>query len=144
MFENAVTRSRPVRVEALAGNHEKAMDLMRGGVDAELYQARQASIDLVDELRKSVDQESKDLTSQTHRAVVITWLVIGLGLLFSYAAAFYVVQTEVVQELLTLRGSIQDLADGKLDQSIPVSGSSKRNRRNRPSPTNAPKGRTRA
>ena len=119
LFENAVNRSRPVRVEALAGNHEKAMDLMREGVDAELYQARQASIDLVDELRKSVDQESNDLTSQTHRAVMITWLVIGLGLFLSYAAAFYVVQTEVVQELLTLRGSIQELADGRLDQSIP-------------------------
>ncbi len=119
LFEKAVNRSRPVRVEALAGNHERAMDLMRGGVDAELYQARQASIDLVDELRKSVDQESNDLTTQTHRAIMITWLVIGLGLFLSYAAAFYVIQTEVVQELLTLRGSIQDLADGKLDQSIP-------------------------
>ena len=119
LFENAAKRARPVRDEALAGHHEKAMDLMRGGVDAELQQARQAAIDLVEVLRKSVDQQSDYLTNKTHNVILITWLVIGLGLIASYAAAFLVVQTQVVQELLALRGSIQDLADGKLDERIP-------------------------
>ncbi len=108
-----------MREEALAGHHEQSMNLMRGGVDAELQQARQAAIDLGESLRKSVDQQSADLTAKTHHVIVVTWVFIILGLLASYAAAFYVIQTEVVQELLTLRSSIQDLAAGKLDQPIP-------------------------
>jgi hypothetical protein len=48
-------------------------------------------------------------------------LVIGVGLAASVAAAYYIVQTGVVQELLSLGGSIKDLADGKLDLPIPYS-----------------------
>jgi signal transduction histidine kinase/DNA-binding response OmpR family regulator/HPt (histidine-containing phosphotransfer) domain-containing protein len=119
LFENAIKRARPARDEAIAGHREKAMSLMREGTDAELQQARQAAINLVETLRKSVDQQSDELTGKTHQVILITWLVILFGLLASYAAAFYLVQTEVVEELLTLRGSIQDLADGKLDEPIP-------------------------
>ena len=70
-------------------------------------------------MRASVDQQSDDLTAKTHRTIRITWLVIILGLALSWAIAFYIVQTEVVQELWSLRSSIQDLADGRLDQPIP-------------------------
>ncbi len=119
LFEKAQSRARSVRDEALAGNREKALALMHGGIDAELQQSRRAWIDLVEEVRKSVDQQSDELTAKTHHVILVTWLVIVLGLIASYAAAFFVIQTEVVQELLTLRGSIQDLADGKLDQPIP-------------------------
>ncbi len=50
---------------------------------------------------------------------LITWLVIGFGLPWSWAAAFRIVEREVVKELVSLQGSIQDLADGRLDQNIP-------------------------
>jgi len=119
LFDRAASSARPVRLAALAGNRERAMSIMRGGVDADLQQARQAVTDLVDEMQKSANQESDDLTRRTHRAILITWLVIGVGLAGSFAAAYYIVQTEVVQELLTLRGSIQLLASGQLDQAIP-------------------------
>jgi len=119
LFDKAVFDSRPVRAATLVGDNAKSMNLMRGGVDSELQQARQAAIDLVEEVRKSVDQQSDDLTAKTNRAIILTWLVIGLGLAASFAIAVYVVQSEVVRELLSLRGSIQDLADGKLDLPIP-------------------------
>jgi signal transduction histidine kinase/DNA-binding response OmpR family regulator/HPt (histidine-containing phosphotransfer) domain-containing protein len=119
LFDRAASSAGPVRVAALAGNRERALNIMRGGVDADLQQARQAVTDLVDEMQKSANQESDDLTRKTHRAILITWLVIGVGLAASFAAAYYIIQTEVVQELLSLRGSIQLLASGQLDQPIP-------------------------
>jgi two-component system sensor histidine kinase/response regulator len=118
-FDQAVSDSRPVRAATLVGDNIKSMNLMRGGVDAELQRARQAIAEIVDEINMSVDQQSADLTSKTHHAILLTWLFIGLGLLASFAAAIYIVQTEVVQELLSLQGSIKDLADGKLNQPIP-------------------------
>jgi signal transduction histidine kinase/CheY-like chemotaxis protein len=118
MFDRAASSARPVRTAALAGNREKALNIMRGGVDADLQQARQAMTELVDGLQKSANQESDDLTRRTHRAILITWLVIGFGLAASFAAAYQFIQTQIVQELMSLRGSIQDLADGRLDQSI--------------------------
>ncbi len=118
LFERAVADSRPVRAAALAGNNEKALNLMHGGVSQELEQARNAAIAIIDELQKSIDRRSDELTGNTHHAILITWLVIGFGLLLSWGMAFYIVQTEVVRELLSLQGSIQDLADGKLNQPI--------------------------
>ncbi len=118
VFDQAVADSRPVRAATLAGDDAKSMNLMRGGVDAELRQARQSIADVSEEMRTSVAQQSDLLTKKTHQAIFFTWLVIVLGLLATFGAAFYVVQTEVVQELLDLRGSIQELADGKLEQPI--------------------------
>src|SRR5580700_5784284 len=119
LFDRAASNGRPVRSAALAGDREKAMSIMRGGVDADLQQAHQAMTELVDENQKSASRDSDDLTRRTHHAILITWLVIGFGLAGSFAAAFFIVQTKVVGELLLLRGSIQDLADGKLNQNIP-------------------------
>ncbi len=119
LFNRAVDDSRPVRALALAGNNEKAVNLMHAGVDQELQRARQAAIDIVDELQREIDQRSDDLTRSTHHAIWVTWLVIGFGLILSWAAAFYVVQTEVVRELSTLQNSIQDLADGRLNEDMP-------------------------
>jgi signal transduction histidine kinase/DNA-binding response OmpR family regulator len=118
-FDRAADHARPVRAAALAGNTEKAMNLMRGGVNQELQNARQGTIEVMEELQNHINQRSDELTRTTHRAILITWLVIGFGLLLSWAAAFYIVQAEVVQELLSLQGTIQDLADGKLEQTIP-------------------------
>ena len=119
LFDRAASSAGPVRTAVLAGNREQAMNIMRGGVDADLQQAHKAMTDLVDENQKSADQESDDLTRRTHRAILITWLVIGFGLAASFGTAYYVVQIQVVRELLSLHGSIQDVADGKLDQPIP-------------------------
>jgi signal transduction histidine kinase/DNA-binding response OmpR family regulator/HPt (histidine-containing phosphotransfer) domain-containing protein len=117
-FDQAIADSRPVRAATLAGDDTKSMNLMRGGLDAELRRARQSIADVAEQMQKSVAQQSDLLTKKTHEAIFFTWLVIVVGLLATFGAAFYVVQTEVVQELLDLRGSIQELADGKLEQPI--------------------------
>ena len=118
LFDRTVADARPVRAAALAGNDEKALGLLHGGVSQELQQARQAAIEIVEELQTAIDQRSNELTRNTHQAILITWLVIGFGLLASLATAIYIVQTGVVQELSSLQGSIRDLADGKLEQPI--------------------------
>src|SRR5262249_20582590 len=119
LFDKAVSDARPVRAAALINDNAKAMNLMRGGVDAELHRARQAMVDLVDELQKSIDRQSADLTRRTDRAILITWLVISLGLVASFGMAFYIVQTAVVRELLSLRKRVQAGADGRLDEPLP-------------------------
>jgi signal transduction histidine kinase/DNA-binding response OmpR family regulator/HPt (histidine-containing phosphotransfer) domain-containing protein len=119
LFEQAEIDARPVRAAALAGNNLKASNLLRAGVNQELQRARQATIEIIQDLQTYIDQRSDQLTENTHHAILITWLVIGFGLLWSWAAAFRIVEKEVVKELLSLQGSIQDLADGRLDQSIP-------------------------
>ena len=118
LFDRAVADARPVRAAALAGNNEKAINLLHGGVNQELQQARQAAIEITEELQKDIDQRSDELTRNTHHAILVTWLVIAFGLIASLAAAVYIVQTQVVEELSSLQGSIRDLADGKLDQPI--------------------------
>jgi signal transduction histidine kinase/CheY-like chemotaxis protein len=119
LFEQAEIDARPVRAAALAGNNTNALNLLRGGVNQELQRARQATIEIMQDLQTYIDQRSDQLTENTHHAILITWLVIGFGLLWSWAAAFRIVEKEVVKELVSLKGSIQDLADGRLDQSIP-------------------------
>ena len=119
LFDKAMSDARPIRAAALANNSEKALRLMRGDAGTELQQARLAAIDSVDELRASVDQRSDDLTRKTQRAILITWLVVCLGLAATLAFTLYVVQTQVIGELLAVRTSVQALADGRLDESIP-------------------------
>src|SRR5271170_4004984 len=92
LFDKAVSDARPVRAAALAGNSEKAMNLLRGGVAEDWEKVRQSVIDLVEELRKSVDQQSDELTAKTHRTILITWLVIALGLAVSWAITAYVIE----------------------------------------------------
>ena len=46
LFDRAVADARPVRAAALAGNNEKAISLLHGGVNQELQQARQAAIEI--------------------------------------------------------------------------------------------------
>ncbi|MGB9244096.1 MAG: response regulator [Candidatus Acidiferrales bacterium] len=119
LFDQAEADARPVRAAALAGNTAKALDLMRGGVNQELQRAREATVEIVQDLQKYIDQRSDDLTRNTQHAILITWLVIGFGLLASWATAFYIVETKVVNELLSLQGSIENLAGGELDQNVP-------------------------
>ena len=120
LFDRADTDARAVRAAALAGNNVKAGDLMRASVDQELQAALQAPIEIMGELQTYIDHRSDELTRNTNRAIAITWLVIVLGLLASWAAAFAIVETKVVKELMSLHGSIQNLADGRLDENIPL------------------------
>jgi signal transduction histidine kinase/DNA-binding response OmpR family regulator len=119
LFNRAVEDARPVRALAMAGSNEKALNIMHGSVNQELTEAREAAIEIVDDLQKSIDQRSDELTRNTHRAIEITWVVIGFGLVVSFTMAALIVQKGVVQELHNLRNSIKDLAEGKLDQPIP-------------------------
>ena len=118
LFDRAASSARPVRAAALAGNREKAMNIMHSGVDADLQQARQAMTNLVDEMQKSANQESDELTVRTHRAILITWIVIILGLAASFVIALSILQAEVVQAVLSFRNRILDVAEGRLDQPI--------------------------
>ncbi|MGA9571261.1 MAG: MCP four helix bundle domain-containing protein, partial [Candidatus Acidiferrales bacterium] len=108
LFEQAELDARPVRAAALAGNTVKASNLLRGGVSQELQRARKATIEIMQDLQSYIDQRSDQLTENTRHAILITWLVIGFGLVWSWAAAFRIVEKEVVKELVSLQGSIQD------------------------------------
>jgi len=119
LFDRAVTDARPVRSATLKGDNVTAMNLMRSTVDPELREAREVLTPLNDKVRASIDRESDDLTRDTHRTILISWLVIGLGLGLSIVVSVAVIEKEVVEELVTLNSSIQDLARGLLDEPIP-------------------------
>ena len=118
-FDSAVADSRPVRVAALANNKKKAVELLLGGVDAELEQARFQTIKVSADLQKAVDQRSDDLTNKTQRSIIIAWVVIGCGIIGSLVIASYFLQVDVVEELWTVRDTIQALAAGALERPIP-------------------------
>ena len=117
-FNGAVSNARPVRAAALAGNREKAMNMMRTGADADLQRAREAMTNLVDDMQKSANQESNALTARTHHMVVITWIVIIVGLVVSLIIALSIVHVGVVQMVSSFRCRILDVAEGRLDQPI--------------------------
>ncbi|HTB92282.1 MAG TPA: response regulator [Candidatus Sulfotelmatobacter sp.] len=118
-FEKVVQDSQVVRAAALANDKEKAAAIMHATIDPELQQTHAQMTKVSDELQKTVDQRSDELTERTHHSIRVTWLVIGFGLLITFAVASYVLQVEVVQELFSLRDSIQSLSSGRLDEPIP-------------------------
>jgi signal transduction histidine kinase/CheY-like chemotaxis protein len=119
LFDRVIEDSRAVRAMANAGDNQKALNLTRGSVSQELTEARQAAISIVNEVQKEIDQHSNELTAKTRRSILISWLVRILGFLASFILASYIVHIGVVQELWSLRDSIQRIAAGHLDQSIP-------------------------
>jgi signal transduction histidine kinase/CheY-like chemotaxis protein/HPt (histidine-containing phosphotransfer) domain-containing protein len=119
LFDQATQDARTVRAMAMAGNNQIALNIMHGSVSQELAEARAAEIRIVDEIQKEIDQRSDELTAKTHRSILITWLVIGFGLIASFALAAYILHVEVIRELWSVRDSIQGIAGGNLDQSIP-------------------------
>src|SRR5277367_2240970 len=62
LFDRAVADAQPARAAALAGNSEMATSMMLGGVNQELQQARQATINIMADLQSYVDQRSDELT----------------------------------------------------------------------------------
>jgi signal transduction histidine kinase/DNA-binding response OmpR family regulator/HPt (histidine-containing phosphotransfer) domain-containing protein len=118
-FDKAALDSRLVRAAALANHKVKAAALMRLSVDPEIQQTHEQVMKISDELQKALDQRSDELTERTHHSILIIWLVIGFGLLVTFAIATYILHVDVVQELFSLRDSIRYLASGQLDQPIP-------------------------
>jgi signal transduction histidine kinase/DNA-binding response OmpR family regulator/HPt (histidine-containing phosphotransfer) domain-containing protein len=119
LFSHATANARPVRAATLLGDNTKSMNQMRAGADSELQRARQATADIVEKVHISVDRQSEKLTAETHRVILVTWCVIGLGLAASFGLTTYILNIEVVQQLWCLRDSIRDLAKGRLDLPIP-------------------------
>jgi len=117
-FDQAVVDSRLIRAATLAQNNDKAMKLMGWSFDPALQTVRQSLITLADELHKTVDRESEDLSARTIRTIRVTWIVIVLGLVTSFAIALSIVQVEVVKVVLSFRSRILDVAEGRLDQPI--------------------------
>jgi signal transduction histidine kinase/DNA-binding response OmpR family regulator/HPt (histidine-containing phosphotransfer) domain-containing protein len=118
-FDKAVLNSHLVRAAALANDMVKAAAIMHVTIDPELQQTHEQITKVSEELQNSVDQRSKELTDRMHHSIWVTWLVIGFGLLITFSVASYVLNVDVVQELLSLRDSIQSLASGRLDEHIP-------------------------
>jgi|HubBroStandDraft_5_1064220.scaffolds.fasta_scaffold03549_2 signal transduction histidine kinase/DNA-binding response OmpR family regulator/HPt (histidine-containing phosphotransfer) domain-containing protein len=117
-FDQAVSDSHPVRAATLINSNDRALKMMRENFDPELLKARQALIALGDELQTTVSRRSDELTDKTHRTILITWIVITLGLTASFIIALFIVQVEVVRVVLSFRGRILDVAEGRLDQPI--------------------------
>ena len=118
-FDKMALHAIPVREAALKNMNEKAAELMRTGVAAELDQERQEAMAISADMQRAVDQRSADLTLKTHRAVYITWFVIGIGILVTFVLASYQLQRGLIQELLDVRDSIHAIAGGELDRPIP-------------------------
>jgi signal transduction histidine kinase/CheY-like chemotaxis protein len=118
LFDKAVSDSHSVRAATLVQNNDKAMKLMRESFDPELLRARQSLEQLTQQLQASVDRKSDELTARTIRTIRVTWIVIVLGLLTSFAIALSIVHVEVVKVVLSFRTRILDVAEGRLDQPI--------------------------
>ena len=118
-FNQAVSDAHAVRVAALADDDQKALQLMLGGVDAELERARQTTVDVIEQGTKSVEKQSGVLTVSTHRVILIIWSILGFGLVPAFVLGLYVIQREVIAVLLAFRGRMLEVAEGRLDHPIP-------------------------
>jgi PAS domain S-box-containing protein len=119
VFNQAVSDAHAIRVAALANDDQKALQLMRGGVDAELERARQATVDAIERGAKSLNKQSADLTATSQHTVLIIWCILGFGLIPAFALGLYVIQRQVIAVLLAFRGRMLEVAEGRLDQPIP-------------------------
>jgi len=117
-FDQAVSASRRVRAWTMAHQDNKPMEWMRESVDPALLKTRQSLGSLSDQLHASIDRNSNELSLRTRHTILITWVVIALGLTGSFALALSIVQVEVVKVVLSFRGRILDVAEGRLDQPI--------------------------
>ena len=119
LYERAMVDARPVRAASLAGDRARALALLNGGVEEELQRSRQAMVDVIEKGNASIDQRSAELTKGTRHLVLVIWIVVGLGLLVSFVIAYYIVQREVVDVLMSFRGNILGVAEGELNQKLP-------------------------
>src|SRR4051794_22214684 len=118
LFDQAASDSYPVRAATQIQNNDKAIKLMRGISDPALLKARQGLVELQDEMQRTVDRRSAELSSLTSRTILIRWVVNILGLLTSFAITLIIVRLEIVNVLLSFRNQILDVAAGRLDTPI--------------------------
>ena len=118
LFDQEVSNSRPVRAATQAQQNDRAMKLMREVHDPQWSTTRRAMMELEQAVQNRVDQQSVELMAATIRTIRITWVVITLGLLISFAIALAIVQMEVVRVISSFRSRILDVAEGRLDQPV--------------------------
>ena len=118
LFDQAASDSYPVRAATQIQNNDKAIKLMRGISDPALLKARQSLVALQDEMQRTVDRRSAELSFLTSRTILIRWVLNILGLLTSFAITLLIVRLEIVNVLLSFRNQILDVAAGRLDTPI--------------------------
>jgi two-component system sensor histidine kinase/response regulator len=117
-FHRATIDAKVVVGATLRGDGNKAMSWM-AGVDAELNSARQSIAQEITTLDRAVFERTAELDADTARTIVVAWIVILAGLLASIGVSTYISRNEIVNVLLALRNSIQDVAEGRLDGRVP-------------------------
>ena len=117
-FNQVAIDAKSVRDAAIAGNNTRAMELMRSKIDPELVRARAVLVEVIDAHSRSLDQRAAELAQMTRHTIAITWIIISVGLVISFAFALYVIQREVVDVVLSFRGRILDVAENRFDQPI--------------------------
>ncbi|MFL6350925.1 MAG: response regulator [Bryobacteraceae bacterium] len=118
LFDRAVSDSHPVRAATQNQNNDKAMKLMRGITEPELLKTGQGVVGLEDEMQRTVERRSSELSVLTSQTILIRWVINILGLLTSFAIALSIVHFEVVNAILSFRTRILDVAAGRLDRPI--------------------------
>jgi two-component system sensor histidine kinase/response regulator len=118
-FAQSVADANDVREATLKNDYTGALQLMATKVDKEFSEQREGLIRLAETQVQLIDRHSDELTSFTHRIIAITWIIIIVGLVISFSFALYVIQTEVVDVVMSFRGRIMDVAENRLDKPIP-------------------------
>ena len=119
LFDQAVVAARAVRAANALGDNEKSMQLMRDVVDVALQKSRRAMVAVVDGAQRSIDRQAKELAVRTRHTIALTWLFLGLALTASVGTAVALLRRQVVDVLMALQGSIEDVAAGRLDRPVP-------------------------
>jgi PAS domain S-box-containing protein len=118
LLDQTLADSHRVRSATMRGDNATATRIMQDTIDPEFERARQALSEVIDKLHSSVDLQSGQLTAEMHRTLLITWIIIGLGLIASASFALFVVQHEVANVLEGFRTRILDVADDRCDTPI--------------------------
>ena len=119
LFAQSVVDADDVQDATRKGDSSQALQLMASKLDKDFSQQREALIALADATAQTIDRHSDELTSYTHQTITITWIIIIVGLVISFSFALYVIQTEVVDVVMSFRGRIMDVAENRLDKPIP-------------------------
>jgi two-component system, sensor histidine kinase and response regulator len=118
-FSKGIAGANEVREATLKADYAQALQLMSSKVDQDFSRQRQVLLTLADNQARLLYQHSAELTDHTHRTIAITWTIIIVGLMISFSFALYVIQTEVVDVVMSFRGHIMDVAENRLDKAIP-------------------------
>jgi two-component system, sensor histidine kinase and response regulator len=117
-FDQALSSSRRIRAKKMEGDTAIALQLTRETVDPALEQVRKGMANLVDNMDRSIDEQSRSLTEKAHKTILIIWIVIVLGLIASFGFGIFIVQHEVVDRLELFRTRILDVAEDRCDEPV--------------------------